>query len=520
MSELPQGWAITTIRDVTLPYETAQPTKEPNKDFQYIDIGSIDNTTQTITTPKNFLGVDAPSRARRVVKKNDILFSTVRTYLKNIARVPAELDGVLTSTGIAVLRADPEIDSNFLFYCVVSEQFIREISSTMDGTLYPAVTDSDVAAAQIPLPPLNEQRRIVAKIEALMARSQRVKEALEAIPPLLDQFRQSVLAAAFRGDLTAEWREKNPDVEPASALLERILTERRRRWEEEVRRRGREPQQANYKEPKPVAAEGLPDLPNKWIWARVEEVGRVQLGRQRSPKNHSGSYMRPYLRAANVFEDRIDISDVLEMNFDPQEYETFKLKAGDILLNEGQSKELVGRPAIYRGEVPSSCFQNTLVRLQAYNGLLPEYALIVFRGYMRSGRFQKIAQWTTNIAHLGAGRFAEIEFPLPPEAEQQEIVNRVKDQFASISNFESVFNAAIGELNQLDQSILAKAFRGELVPQDPNDEPASVLLERIRAEREKADKTKKANGKGIGKGSRKAKAEVAASEQLSMPGLE
>lgn len=125
---------------------------------------------------------------------------------------------------------------------------------------------------------------------------------------------------------------------------------------------GRNPEKANYQEAMPLVADDLPDLPESWIWTKVENIGRVQLGRQRSPKNHSGPFMRPYLRAANVFEDRIDTLDILKMNFAPEEYEIYKLEVGDILLNEGQSKELVGRPAIYRGEVPGSCFQNTLVR--------------------------------------------------------------------------------------------------------------------------------------------------------------
>ena len=296
-NDLPQGWESTIIGEVTLPYETAQPTKEPNTEFQYIDIGSIDNATQTITNPKTFLGKDAPSRARRVVKKGDVLFSTVRTYLKNIARVPTELDGVLTSTGITVLRTTSEIDSNFLFYFVLSDRFIREISSAMDGTLYPAVTDSDVAAAQISIPPINEQRRIVTKIEALMARSQRVKEALEVIPSLLDQFRQSVIAAAFRGDLTADWREKNPNVEPATVVLERIRVERRSRWEraelEKMKAKGEiitnELWKAKYKDicgrgSRQLVAEiragrsKFDNLPDSWSTIRLGQIAQLQTG--------------------------------------------------------------------------------------------------------------------------------------------------------------------------------------------------------------------------------------------------
>jgi type I restriction enzyme, S subunit len=185
LTELPDGWTYSTISEITLPFVTVNPKSCPDKEFIYVDIGSIDNTSQTIKSPKTFLGIDAPSRARRLVKEGDILFSTVRTYLKNIARVPNELDGVLTSTGIAVLRAAEGINENYLFYVVSSDEFIRSMSSAMDGTLYPAVTDKDVSTAIIPLPPLNEQRRIVSTIEQLTDRSHKARTALEDVPKLI-----------------------------------------------------------------------------------------------------------------------------------------------------------------------------------------------------------------------------------------------------------------------------------------------------------------------------------------------
>jgi len=213
----------------------------------------------------------------------------------------------------------------------------------------------------------------------------------------------------------------------------------------------------------------------------MKQVGDVQLGRQRSPKHHTGPYMRPYLRVANVFEDRIDTSDVMEMNFTPAEYETYRLQHGDVLLNEGQSMELVGRPAIYRDEVPGACFTNTLVRFRAWNGLDPEYALAVFLTYLKNGRFQKIATITVNIAHLGAGRFAELEFPLPPVAEQREIVSEVKRHDSVIQAVENEVIAGIKRASRLRQGILKQAFEGTLVTQDPHEEPATTLLARIKA---------------------------------------
>jgi len=200
--------------------------------------------------------------------------------------------------------------------------------------------------------------------------------------------------------------------------------------------------------------------------------------------------MRPYLRVQNVFENRLDLSDIMCMDFPGEDFEKYRLKSGDILLNEGQSPELLGRPAIYRGEVENACFTNTLIRFQAKSEVVSEFALLVFRHYMHSGRFRQEGNITTNIAHLGAGRFAQVEFPLPTKDEQHEIVRRVEGLFAFAERLDARYEAARTRVEGLTPAILAKAFKGELVPQDPTEEPASVLLERIRAERAVREKKK------------------------------
>jgi type I restriction enzyme S subunit len=197
----------------------------------------------------------------------------------------------------------------------------------------------------------------------------------------------------------------------------------------------------------------------------------------------------------NVFEDRIDTEDIMKMDFSPEDFERYRLEPGDILLNEGQSRELVGRSAIYRGEVPGACFTNTLVRFRPDAPIESDYPQIVFLGYLKTGRFQQIAALTVNIAHLGAGRFADMEFPLPPLEEQAEIVRRARGALDGIARLEQGLHANFADLDQLDQAILAKAFRGELVPQDSSDEPASVLLERIRAQRKQQAKASEQTSK-------------------------
>jgi type I restriction enzyme S subunit len=212
--------------------------------------------------------------------------------------------------------------------------------------------------------------------------------------------------------------------------------------------------------------------------------------------------MRPYLRVQNIFEDRIDLSDVMEMDFSGPDLEKYRLHPGDILLNEGQSPQYLGRPAMYRGEMDEVCFTNSLIRFQAKDSVLPEFALLVFRHYMHSGRYVSEGTITTNIAHLSAGRFGEVEFPQPTLEEQQEIVRRTQSLFSLAHQLEARLTTARKVVDRLTPALMAKAFRGELVPQDPGDEPASALLARIRAARQAEA--------GAGKPSRRGRKKAAA----------
>jgi type I restriction enzyme S subunit len=383
------------------------------------------------------------------------------------------------------------LDSQFA-YSLLQSLPLQEMNRS---STIPGLNRDDVYELLAPVPPLPEQRRIVAKLDALSARSRRAKEALDAAAKLLERLRQSILASAFRGDLTAEWRAQHPDVEPATELLKRIRAERRQRWEEaelaKLVAKGKRPKDeswtAKYQEPAAVDPEGLPELPEGWCWASVEVVGEVHLGRQRAPQYLTGRYPKSYLRVANIKDDRIDFSDLETMDFDPKELEHYRLLPNDILLSEGQSPELVGQSAIYRGEREDLCFQKTLHRFRRH-GSAPsaQFAQLVFRHYLRDGTFRFAASLTVNIAHLTLVRLKPLHFPLPPREEQEEIVRRTTSAFERVKRLTERSHGAEAGRRNLDRSILAKAFRGELVEQDPSDEPASVLLERIRQEREAA----------------------------------
>lgn len=198
-------------------------------------------------------------------------------------------------------------------------------------------------------------------------------------------------------------------------------------------------------------------LPTGWRWSTVADVGRVDLGRQRHPDWHTGPNMRRYLRVANVFEDRIDTSDVMEMDFTGV-FERYRLQPGDVLLNEGQTPELLGRPAIYRGQPEDVAFTNSLLRFRAGPDVSPEWALAVFRHHMHSGRFARESRITTNIAHLSVGRFKAVEFPVPPLSEQRRIVEILEDHLSRLDAAEDYASAASRRLPKLHESNLRAAL--------------------------------------------------------------
>lgn len=161
-------------------------------------------------------------------------------------------------------------------------------------------------------------------------------------------------------------------------------------------------------------------IPQNWEVQRVKDVGKVQSGRQRSPHFKEGE-LHPYLRVANIHDGYIDSSDVKQMMFTEEEFHRYRLRNGDILLNEGQSLDLVGRCAKYIGVPPDCCFQNTLIRFRS-NGLIQDdFCQILFTHLQKSGAFAKIASRTTSIAHLGVSRFANLRIPVPAIAEQKKI---------------------------------------------------------------------------------------------------
>lgn len=350
------------------------------------------------------------------------------------------------------------------------------------------VTKPVLEQTEIVVPPRSEQRRIVAKLEDLLARSKRAKEALDAIPPQLETLRRSILAAAFRGDLTAEWREKYPDVEPADRLLARIRVERRKKWEEaelaRLRAKGKAPTddrwKEKYREPEPVDASGLPELPEGWAWAGLSELAELQLGQRRAPE-FAHLPPRPYIRAANITWRGLDLSDVKSMGF--AEPERLILKRGDVLLSEASgSASEVGKPALWADDIADCCFQATVLRVRSCSNLADgDWLYLAFLRDALLGNFAAMAPGI-GILHLTAERMRAWPVPVAPLEEQPHLLRAARSAMARAYAIADIASHVSRRGADLDAALLAKAFRGELVPQDPNDEPADVMLARLAAE--------------------------------------
>lgn len=201
--------------------------------------------------------------------------------------------------------------------------------------------------------------------------------------------------------------------------------------------------------------------PSGWRQTRIRDLGEVLAGRQRSP-NQSGA-LRPYLRVANVLDGTIDTSDVLEMPFTDRECERFRLLPGDVLVNEGQSRNLVGRSAVYRGDPPDCCIQNTIIRFRAGSDTDAEFAHQLFAWLRRAGRFSEIATQTTSIAHLGVSRFAQFVVQVPGIQEQHAIAVTLRAVDDAIAAGEAV----VEQLRRLRKSLHVDLCAGRLAADRP-----------------------------------------------------
>ncbi|MDX9975139.1 MAG: restriction endonuclease subunit S, partial [FCB group bacterium] len=489
----------TTLGEVCAPVATLQPSSTPSDEFTYFDIGGIDNETNRIAETKTVTGREAPSRARQVARTGDILFSTVRTYLKKIARIDRDYPNPVASTGFTVIRAAEGVSSQFLFFRVLSEDFLQPLHALQSGSSYPAVRDKDVFAQPIPLPPSREQERIVAKLDALLSRVAAGEAAARRALERLKRYRAAVLHAAVTGELTRDWRKTHKPDETGAQLLKRLLQERRALWEEAELKRlhaaGKPPKDDKWKrrylEPELPKPNSLPKLPRGWASVSIDQLGWTS-GYGTSVKCTYEAKGPAVLRIPNIRNRELDFADLKFATNSKDVSEEDFVTPGDLLLiRTNGSVDLIGRAAIAIATPQRKCsFASYLIRFRLvgdeslWSWVSLTWGSDVLRLAIRSRAATTAGQYNVSLSGL-----ADLPLPLPPLAEQEVIVREVESRLMAADRLVATLNRQLDRARTTRQSLLREAFAGKLIPQDPKDEPASVLLERIRAARE-AEATK------------------------------
>jgi type I restriction enzyme S subunit len=369
--------------------------------------------------------------------ENDVLVARMPSPLGRACLMPRLPQRCITVVDVAVIRPGKHsVSSRWLKHSLNSPVIRQTIDTLSSGTTRQRISRKNLGQLNIPVPPLNEQKSIADKLDALLARVDTCRERLNRLPRILKRLRQSVLTAGTSGQLTEDWREEDS-------------------WED-----GR---------------------PVNWCLKTFGELVESSLyGPRFSAKSYSADGV-PTIRTTDIdFDGAIVLQDTPRVSVSSQELEKWGLLDGDLLVTRTGST--IGKCAIYHKSLGPAIPSAYLIRFRLnQHDISPKFVLL----FLLSPKGQSLLISSSNAVaqpNVNAKTISQFLVPIPPLSEQREIVRRVEKLFTYVERLEARYQKALRRVEQLTSSLLSTAFRGELVPQDPNDEPASVLLDRIRAE--------------------------------------
>jgi type I restriction enzyme S subunit len=467
---LPKGWVRLSLEDASqkvtdgshctpkyvaegYPFITISNLKGDGIDFSSANLISEEDYKKAKDNCNPYLG--------------DILFSKDGTVGKVIEINYGKPFIVLSS--LAIIRPFKSFTiSAYLKYLLQSREVLDQATKLKTGTALTRIILRNLKSVQIPIPPLAEQHRIVAKIEELFTKLDAGLEALKKIKAQLKRYRQAVLKHAFEGKLTEEWRQAHRgELEPASVLLDRIKQERHKTAK------------AKHKALPLLDTSDLPELADGWAWTKVGEISDVVSGQ--TPKeisNYGSSGEVPYFRVGDMnksgnekymFHSKIGLglADIKRLGLRVQPIGTviFPKRGGAIATNK---KRILAEPSAYDLNIM---------------GIHPLIVLHMFLYYWMFSIDLAGLSDGSNVPQINHTDIEPLAFPLPPLLEQHRIVEEIERRFSVADQIEKTVDHSLKQAERLRQSILKRAFEGKLIPQDPSDEPAEKLLERIRQER-------------------------------------
>lgn len=486
MTELPCVWTELKLEDIALRRGgSLTPSDYPDEEFELYSVPSFSDGHPEIKFGKEI------KSSKQIVHPGDVLLCKIVPHINRVWTVGARGRRRQIASGEWIIYRDHQCEPEYLRLLLSEKSFRSRFLSTVSGVggSLMRANPKAVSEFEVPLAPIGEQRRIVSKIGSLFGKSKRARDHLDHVPRLVEKYKEAVLSAAFRGRLTSNWRATKVPTATGAQLLSAARGAHQCLWEQEeldrFRQKGTLPKSDAWKtayvpfEPIDTSDE-LFDLPATWAWATAEEIvepgsdivyGIVQPG----PKLQNGV---PYVRGTDIENGKIKIDQLLFTSEEiAQRYARASLKGGDILLGIIRATKVAIVPEVLNGanitqgtarfrpsaQITTSFLARWLESPDAQNWLHSKY-----RGIDMPG--------------LNLRDVRRCPIPLAPLKEQEVITAQIETAFAWIDRLASEATSARKLVDHLDQAILSKAFRGGLVPQDPNDEPASVLLDRIRAD--------------------------------------
>ncbi|MCB1697814.1 MAG: restriction endonuclease subunit S [Halioglobus sp.] len=504
-SKIPETWVLSQLGDTCQLINGDRGKNYPSKDkltdsgFPFVNAGHIENGLISSDGMK-FLSnerFDLLNSGKFVI--GDILFC-IRGSLGKVA-INRNIESGAIASSLIIVRSYPYL-LNYLVFHYLSSPLARKMIRKFDnGTAQPNLAGADLARFEFPLPPASEQSRIVAKIEALFSKLDNGVEALKTARKQLKVYRQTVLKHAFEGKLTARWRRENMDkLEPPERLLASIRKERQisyqqrlKDWQAEFEaweKNGRTNKMTRMpKEPAAIQVvpedevADLPALPSNWTYMRFGDfIDSIDAG-----KSFKCDERRPAISEIGVAK----VSALTWGEYNEEESKTcidpekvngkYFINCGDFLLSRANTIELVGACVIAKRVTQKIMLSDKTLRLGFSCGI-PQYFLHFLRSHL--GRNEIMKRSTGNqesMRNIGQDRIRSIILPVCGDDEALELVSQVEAKLANIDAITSDIDGELKRSETLRQSILKKAFSGQLVPQDPSDEPADALLERILA---------------------------------------
>ena len=514
-AEVPSGWVYATIRDVVASdgvftdgdwVETKD--QDPNGGVRLIQLADLGDGSFLDKSSRFLTRAKAYELNCTFLAKGDLLVARMPDPLGRCCIFP--LDGVekyVTVVDVCAVRLGTSpITPKYMMYLINSPRTRANIEALKSGSTRKRISRGNFASVEIPLAPQNEQNRIIAKIQELFSELDKGVESLKTARGQLNVYRQAVLKHAFEGMLTAQWREENEDkLETPEQLLARIKRERETRYERQLKewkaavkiwqecgKSGQKPRKPKTPVtlflPRKGEIANLPSLPNSWLWIKVQALLAEPLANGHSVKDRASGF--PVLRLTAIKTEKLDLSEAKNGDWEYEDALSYLVQQGDFLLARGNgSKRLVGRGGVVPAVERDVAYPDTMIRLR----LDPKVVDGSFFSYVWNSRLLReqiegTARTTAGIYKINQGHILDFMVPLCSLSEQEVVVERLSVILSTIDAMEATIDNQLLKADALRQSVLKGAFAGQLVAQDSSDEPASVLLDQIKAERKEASK--------------------------------